>query len=894
MKHDIKRLLLASTLLMGLQSQAHAQETASTPAPADPAGEDGAIIVTGSRLTTNLEQAAPIVSVSQADLALSGQVNIENVLKELPQLLPGTTAASNNPGDATATANLRGLGSARTLVLVNGRRYISYDVNQIVDLNSIPTALIERVDVVTGGKSAVYGSDAVTGVVNFVTKQDFEGVQANANYRITGKGDGGTFNGGLLAGKNFAEGRGNVTLYGEYLDRKAIKQADRSYTSTASDGGATEIPEGLLVTVDGQNAVVFNEDGSYRPYMGDSYNYAPENYMQVPQKRILLSAQAHYDVNDSLTLYAEGQYVHNRIKQQLAPTGLSGGFLVDIDSSFLASDTQALLSSYDIGNGYAPAYIYRRLTELGNRYAITTANAYRGVLGGRGTISGDWDFDLYGSYAETRRVKRQYGGVSSSRVQQALLTTYDGSGNLVCADASNGCVPLNLFGEGNISDAAADFISIDTVTRYKVTELVASGAVTNKRLFDLGAGPAGVAFGAEYRREHGSSTPDEALSSGDVIGWPSSQPTSGGYNVKELFAEIEVPILADRPFVDRLTFNGAARYSNYSTAVNSVGTFSAGLVYAPVRDFSLRGQFSRAVRAPTINELYYGESQSYGYVTDPSLGASYPTYTTTGGNANLREETATTYTFGAVVQPQAVPGLSASVDYYHIKIDDFITTPGSSNILAACYGTADNGYTPYDTSYCSLIERNSGDGSITNIQDNLANSGGVKTDGIDFEVRYGFPISLGKDDSRLDLQLGGTRLLNWKYQPIASVSDLVVDCAGRFGLRCSNVYAKWRLNGRVSWSSKASTVSLAWRHLSPVHDDDNSTDYEVERIKAYDYFDVATAFRVADRFTWTLGMNNMFDKKPPIVGTNQDQANTYPSTYDVYGRTFFTSLVVSL
>ena len=926
MTSEMKRLLLASTLLMGLPAVAHAQ------ASADAEPEGGAIVVTGSRLSNpNLEQAAPIMAVSAKEIALTGQVNVENILKDLPQILPGATAASNNPGGGVATADLRGLGAARTLVLVNGHRYVSYDTNQIVDLNTIPTALIERVDVVTGGKSAVYGSDAVTGVVNFITKQDFEGVQANANYRLTGDGDGAQYNGGLLVGKNFAEGRGNITIYGDYMRRKSILQSARSYTSIAqtddgegglTGGGSSSIPAGRIA-LDGSN-YKFGQDGSTSAYTSaDAYNYASENYLQVPQKRALFSAQAHFDVSDHLTIYGEGQYIHNRVKNQLAPTPLTGTFSLDTDSSFLSADTQSLLGSYDTdGDGYTSASVYRRLSEVGNRISNLDSKAYRGLIGARGEISGDWSYDAYFSYSRTKQVEHQYGNVSASRVQQALRTTYDADGNLVCSDTSNGCVPLNIFGAGNISQEAADFISIDTVNRSTITEKVVSGAITNNNLFDLGAGPAGLAIGGEYRSEHGSFDPDEALASGDVIGFNGSEPISGGYNVKELFAEFNVPLIADKPFIDRLEFNGAARYSYYSTAAKSVGTFSGGLVWAPIKDVSLRGQFSRAVRAPTVNDLYSGNAQNFETATDPCATATALTNANlnascvssgipanlvgteynggdsqidsyNGGNTSLREETANTWTFGTMIQPRFIPGLSLTVDYYHIKIDNYITAAGTSNIISACYGTAANGWTPYDTSYCSMLPRDANSYTITGAADNLSNSGGVKTDGIDFDMQYAVPLAFGvHDSSKLTLRFSGTRLMNFTFKPIAALSDLTVECAGKFGLLCGNVYAKWRLNGRATWSTEGKTLSLAWRHLSPVKDDDGSTTYSVERIKAYDYFDLTAQIDVAKRFTWNIGMNNMFNRKPPILGDNQEQANTYPTTYDVYGRTFFTGITV--
>lgn len=924
-----KRLLLASTLLVGMPSAVHAQDASKNDAP-DNSGE--AIVVTGSRLSNpNLERAAPIMNVTAKDLEVTGQVNVEAILKELPQVLPGATAASNNPGGGVATADLRGLGTTRTLILVNGRRYVSYDSSQIVDLNTIPMALLDHVDVVTGGRSAVYGSDAVSGVINFVTKQNYEGLETNANYRLTGYDDGGTFNTYVLAGKNFADGRGNITIYADYIKRSAIKQSARSYTAvTQTDdgaggltaGGSGSIPAGRFVV--GGSAYKFTQDGGYSAYTSpdDLYNYASENYLQVPQTRKMINLQAHYEVSDAVDLYAEGQFIKNNVKNQLAPTPATGSFSIDTDSSFLSSSTQSLLSGYDTdGDGYTTVSLYRRMVEVGDRISDLDSTAVRGVLGARGELGKGWNYDAYFSYARTHQVEHQYGNISRSRLQQALLTTYDSSGNLVCSDTSNGCVPIDVFGAGNISSDAASFIAITTRNASTIVEKVASAAITNNELFDLGAGPAGIAFGAEYRSEHGSYNPDAELSSGDVIGFNASEGLSGGYNVKELFTEVDVPVLADKPFIHRLDVNAAYRFSYYSTAAKAVSTYSFGTVWAPIADISLRGQYSRAVRAPTVSNLYSGQSQSYEAATDPcttstatsnanlnasclangvstsAIGTSYDGGSTQiesyiGGNPDLREETADTYTLGAVFEPTFLPRFSLTVDWYKIKIANYITSAGTANIISACYGTSANNWTPYDTSYCSLLPRDS-TGTISGAIDYLSNSGGVKTSGVDFEARYWFPVNLGKSgDNRIDLRLSGTHLNSWTFTPVAAISDLTVNCAGKFGLLCENVYAKWRLNGRATLQSGDTTVSLAWRHLSPVNDDDDSTDYTVEHIKAYDYFDLSASLLVAKKFTWQLGVNNLFNRKPPVLGDNQEQSNTYPSTYDVYGRTFFTGVTI--
>jgi iron complex outermembrane recepter protein len=906
------------------------QDAAPASGPTQP--ESGEIVVTGSRLSNPaLAQAAPLTVISAKEIAETGKLTVEDILNTYPQLVPTTSGASNNPGGGQANLDLRGLGAERTLILVNSRRWIPADTTQVVDVNTIPTALLERVDIVTGGRSAVYGSDAISGVVNFVTKQDFEGIQGNAAYRINQAGDGGTANLNLLVGHNFADGRGNITLYGDYTRRKSILQSARSYTQTTytddgngglTAGGSGTIPAGRFA-ING-SSYKFTDGGGYSSYGStDAYNYASENYLQVPMKRSTIFGQAHFDLDEHFKFYGEGSYVNTRVKNQLAPTPFTGTVSVQTDSPYLSSATQQLLAGTDTdGDGYTSLNLYRRVNEVGDRISSDNIHSWRALGGVKGQITGDWNYDTYFSYAHTRFVETQYGNISRSRLLQALDTTYDSGGNLVCVDQSNGCVPANVFGANTLSSAAVNFISVTTRNQSDVTEEVANASVTNDHLFDLGlgGGSAGLAFGFEWRREHGSYSPDAELSSGDVVGFNASDAVGGGYNVKEEFIEMDVPLLGDRPFIHKLGLTGAFRHSDYSSNAGSVNTFSVGGVYSPIPDISFRAQYSTAVRNPTIYDLYAGASQGYYSATDPCttatatsnaslaasceatgvpaslLGTSYDGGNAqiegySGGNSTLKAEKSKTFTLGTVLQPHFIPRLSLTVDYYHIKVDNYITTIGVSNLLRACYGDASNGYTPYDSSYCSALKR--GSDYVITATNTLENSGGLKTRGVDFEANYTQPLSfgiLGAKQSSLALRLGGTRLIQFAFNPLTSVPDLVVNCVGKFGLTCGNPYAKWRLNGRVTWNTGPMSLSVDWRHLSPVHDDDDTTVYSVERIKAYDYFDLTASFNVMKKFTWTVGVNNIANKKPPILGDNQEQSNTYPSTYDVYGRAFFTSV----
>ena len=332
------------------------------------------------------------------------------------------------------------------------------------------------------------------------------------------------------------------------------------------------------------------------------------------------------------------------------------------------------------------------------------------------------------------------------------------------------------------------------------------------------------------------------------------------------------------------------------------------------------------MRAPTVANLYRGSAQDFPTATDPCtlavavtnanlrasciatgvpaslLGTAYDggstqIQTVTGGNAALREETSETYTAGIVLQPTFLRGFSFTADYYKIKIANYIASAGTANLIRACYGDATNGYTAYNASYCASLPRDANSYAITDAVNTLSNTGGVKTRGVDFEARYGLPLAFGafgSGTSRLDFRFSGTRLIAFDYNPLAAIPDLTLNCAGKFGISCGNPYAKWRLSGRTTYATGPLTVSVLYRHLSAVRDDDDTTTYSVERIKPYDYFDLTAAFDVKPGFTFSVGVNNMFNRKPPILGDNQEQANTYPSTYDPYGRAFFMSTSVKL
>ncbi|GGB29288.1 TonB-dependent receptor [Sphingomonas metalli] len=969
---------------------------AAVPAAQDDAGAGSEIVVTGSRIARpDLEGTSPIAVVSSQDIALkAASANIENVLNDLPQVTATTSSTSNNPGGGVATVNLRGLGSQRTLVLVDGRRYMSYDVSQVVDLNTIPASLISRVDVVTGGQSAVYGSDAIAGVVNFVLKRDFSGVELGSSYRVTERGDAQIWDINGTMGANFDDNRGNVTLFVDYLKRKPTFAGQRDFSRNAlSDnqdgsapfaaGGSGSVPQGRILLQNqtaqvggsttpvvlnpGLNArlnngcatsntiyQVFTPAGASTCYTAaDGYNFNPVNYLQVPQERFLVSAMGEYEINEHFRPYFEAQFANNRVNTQLAATPISNGtpfgsgttgpISIQTNSPYLSAALRTALTAYDQnevtctgtapnqtcapaatrGDGYVRANFNYRTTQLGGRLNQDERNAFRIVTGMKGDIGAGFSYDGYYMYARTKNSQRQDGNVAIDRFLAGVQTSFDAAGNLQCASASAraaGCVPVNIFGLNRLSPEAITYIGIGATNLEQYTTQVASFVVTNPSLVDFGAGGVGLAVGAEWRNEAGSVTPDEYLSSGNVAGFNPGQPTAGSYSVREFFGELRVPLLTDT-IIHRLELNAAARASHYSNAPGNVFTWSAGGQLAPIRDLTFRGQYQKAIRGPSVNELFLGNTVSFNgnadqcglakALTNTQLnticraqfaaagapaslignagiqGTDVNPLTFTGGNRNLREEEARTYTFGGVFQPSFIPRFSVTVDYYNIKIDGYIGSVPTDTIGSLCFDK-------FNQTYCNLITRNSS-GQIDSFASTLQNTGGLKTSGIDITAGYTQPLGaiLGTDNARLGFSFSGTRLLNLKLTPVIG-EDTVISCAGRFGAQCGVPTPKWKHTLRTTLGIGDIAGSLQWRYIGKARDDDDATLYGSETIKGYSYFDLTATFDATETFQMNVGVSNLFDKTPPLSastqqGGNGEQSNTFPTLYDVLGRAFFVS-----
>jgi iron complex outermembrane receptor protein len=906
----------------------------------------GDIVVTGSRIAvSDYRSNSPLSTTDAEELRLQGTVNIEDALVEIPQATPGVSSTNNNGSNGTTTVNLRGLGDVRTLVLVDGKRWIPSGTTGVVDLNTIPVALIRRVEVVTGGASAVYGSDALGGVVNFIFNDRFEGFQVDANSQITERGDGFVGDANLTVGGSFAEGRGHVTLWGGYTRREAIFQGDRAFSRFAlapnrtddgliRSGSTTAFPANITLSAvanrpidtDGDSIVSFGPNGAL---VGEAsiFNTNPINYLQVPQERWNAGAMFRYELSDSIEAFGRFAYSNNRVSTQLAPSGtFFASFFINPDNPFLPPAT---INALRIEAGPAGVDANGNIrTQIGYRFASPrksdfSRSAYQLQGGLRGDFGGSWRWEVFGQYARTEQQTVLTGDGNLGQIQQALLVR-NVNGTPQCINPAGGCVPLNIFTNdpSRISPEALRFISLDlgiqATTEQSVFGASLSGDLGRFRS-PLANNPIGVAVGVEYRDERSRYIPDANYAAGRSAGFGSQAVVIGDFNVKEIFGEIRIPLVENVPFIRSLTFEGGYRFSDYSTAAGSVETFKAGGDWAPVEDIRFRGLYQRAVRAPNINELFQPQVETAVTGNDPCAGpnpaASRELCEATGvpagrygavplppagqfqgfagGNPNLNVETSDTYTIGVVLQPRFLPNFNFTADYYSVRIDDAIEplAGGAQNALNACYLTLRD----VDSIFCQQILRDPVNGSLfggneTGVYATLVNTGRIETKGVDFSMNYAVPVGANR------IRLNATATYVDSFIRQGAVGLPANECAGRFGAVCNGIIPRFKTASRISFDGGSYLASIRWRHLGPAELDrialgtDANGRAPVERFGAYDYFDLDISIDVTQAFSLNMGVSNLFDREPPIFGLDVGgagaTANTYPGTYDALGRMF--------
>ncbi|MCL6698070.1 TonB-dependent receptor [Sphingomonas sp. NSE70-1] len=979
---------------------ASAPETELALNPSPEAGQEvtDTIIVTGSRIPRpNLTAVSPVTVVGYDEVEFQGATMVEELLNRLPQVAPSQGAFISNGSTGTSTVDLRNLGAERTLVLVNGRRLAPGDAfSAEPDINIIPTTLLERVEILTGGASSVYGSDAIAGVVNFIMNTDLDGFRIDGQASVfqhdnrdeAGLGDaldaagfvhpeGNRVDGGrqsidLAYGTGFLDDRGHVTLYGGYRKTSELRQDARDYSACTADveddletlrcGGSTVSYPGSFFTRFSLNGpLTIGPDRTFEPGL-ILFNFAPWNFYQRSGRRWTGGGFADVEISDAFKPYAEVMYMNDRTLAQIAPSGnFQDTRNINCDSPLL-SDQQRSLVCFD-GNfvGQNPVFdddgnlveirgspipftdpvsgatyfkgnlaVQRRAVETGGRQADIRHKNLRLVGGVKGDPVRGISYDASYVFQRAKSDTTQKNYLSATRLGRALDVVLDPStGAPVCRSVLTGedpaCVPWDIFALGAVTPESTEYLSIPGSTAGEVKEQIANINAT----VELGEWGIQIPWadeapslnvGAEYRKDNLDYVPDEVTQSGDLAGAPMDPEVHGSTSVKELFAEARIPILTDR-LVRRLAIEAGYRMSWYKAGDSSFSTssYKVALDLTAVDGVRLRLSQQRAVRAPNIIELFSPTAEDAFFI-DPCAGLSpdatvqeceltglpaslygqvlevpplgfFAYNSKIGGNLDLYEETARTRAAGLVLEPRFLPNFNATVDWWQIRLEDAVAKVDGDTIMGNCIGTG-------DPAFCERIHRDA-EGSLWLSEEGFIdarnfNIGSIKIQGIDVGVNY-----------RHDLGRIGTASLEFtgsyldKFVIDNGGTSTPFDCAGHHGYGCFEPVPKWRHIARLTWEGRQGiTVSASWRYTSKLTfraypDFDPIPPPEVPD---QSFFDLATIFRVEPHYSLRLGVNNIFDREPPLVLFCNDatcNGNTFPQWYDPLGRYFFAGFTLN-
>jgi outer membrane receptor protein involved in Fe transport len=961
-----RRQLLATTLLVSagtFAAPASAQDTSTAVASAAQSSEEdgtstsadgsptegGEIVVTGSRIARpELEAATPVQVLSSAAIEQQGSPNVADILSELPAVGIGSTRTNTNfstIANGVSTIDLRNLDEKRTLVLQNGRRIVAgIGGTSSVDVNNIPIDLLERIEIITGGASAVYGSEAVAGVVNFILRNDFEGVRVRAQAGVTDEGDNPRQLIAVTGGYNFGDDRGNITLSGQYDRDEGLRSRNRAISRNDVPFRSSFTPQGRFFAGDSN----FTYDQANNLQVGfvngvNGFNRNAERYIAVPLERYLANGLAHFDFTDSISLFAEGSYAKAKSRSRLEP------YAFDNSDARLPDGT--ILPGLSIDNPFVPTVIRnaaiaagedtigftKRFVGVFDRSNRADREFYRIVAGLRGSFLEDWKWEAYYNRSQTQESTASETGLRD-RLYYAL-DVINLNGQPACRDAAArtaGCRPFNVFGFDSASPEARAYVTnngqlstYESTVRQEVFAANVSGS-----LFNLPGGELGVAAGLEHRKEKSRELYDDETQAGNTLSNALTD-TVGEYDVTEAYGEVVVPILADRPFFEYLGLEAAARYSDYST-VGGVWSYKIGGDWAPTRDIRFRAVYARASRAPNIGELFAGASQTFpSGLTDPCEGVTATStravdaYCRTipgiaqqiasrgvfqyddnldrqsiegedSGNTDLDEERAKTLTAGVVLTPRFLPNFSLTVDYFQIKIKDAITLVPRQVTIDECAASA--GTSPL----CDLIVREvvgtprpRTPGTVFQVDSFPVNAASIETRGIDVGARY--RTNLGAD-SRIDLAVQYTYLDRLTLQPLEGLpvenNRGQLDGDGRLG-------AGFKHKANASATFTNGPFSFNWRtvYLSDIKDtlgpdEDSPLGDETNSVDDYWYHDIQARFTVGDarRLEFYVGVDNLFDKKPPVINQNGASnitgTETAADTYDPFGRNFYAGVSV--
>lgn len=975
-----RRLALSASALPVLMIAAMGTANAQSASADNESTEVEEIIVTGSLIRRpNNMAVSPIVTLDTAAIKEAGTVNLNDALNQVPSFTTSGNAATGGQGSGgRATISLHGLGPNRNLILLDGKRLPISDVNGNVDINIIPESIIGGIDVITGGASAVYGSDAMSGVVNFKTVRAFDGVRLDTQYNISERGDAGKFNASMAFGSKFDDDRGSVVAAFSFTDQQPMQGTARDFfkdkVPSSFIGTGTFVPSatnaptaaaiqsvfstyGITGTRNPLLNLGFNNDGSLFVQTG-AVNYRGANgtngyaliggnvRMPVGQQLQVLNAldrktafiKADYDLTPDLTAYGQFLYVDLTVNTE------SGGSLtqfptlttIPVTNPFIPADLRSVLASR--ANPTATFNWNGRYVGVPDKNWDENYNVQQYILGLKGDISDSWSFDLYGSYDQSKHTQTMHNAVLKSQVQR-LLSAADGGASL-CAGG------FNPFGDANaraLSPACVSFITKNAISVEHLGQTQVQGQV-NGELFDFGAGPAQIALLANYRKNTYSFSPDSDLTAfsgfapgGNIEGVVNTLPLAKtGISVKEIAAQIDVPLISDKAFIKELAIGAAGRISDYS-ATGSVKSFEFDGRWRPVNELLIRGSYQRAVRAPNIGELYSPAQGTQLVIGTPPAALGDPcdvrstartganasqvaalcvaqgvpaaaissyqfpttaTGQTVSGNLSLTPETANTFNVGAVYNTPSGSGLfgdfSVSVDYYNIKIKNVISPVPGLSVLNKCYNL-DGSNSSYSASneYCQLVRRD-GTGQITTVATPFLNLGAVETDGVEAQIHWGLPARFFSESGKVyvDSAIGWLNNYNVQLLPGASFLDYTGISSG--GAQPNSVpprvTPKWKALTTFGYKSDVVGMGLRWRYQGAVKDASFVlTPNNVQLgVKAYNIFDLFGTVKINDKMEFRAGVNNLMDKGLPFVASSQ--ISTDPALYDLIGRSYYMGL----
>ncbi|QDF66740.1 TonB-dependent receptor [Shewanella sp. SNU WT4] len=829
------------------------------------------IEVTGSRIQrADMETASPVTTIDAATIKASGATSIDEVL----QKMTATGGAMTNPGvnngsNGNASINLRGLGSQRTLVLVNSRRMVNSGTGaaSTVDLNTIPVSMIKRVEVLKDGASAIYGSDAVAGVVNIILVDDFEGFEMNLQNGISGQGDAEEMSFDITLGANFD--RGNVVMGMQYMDRGSASMSDRGFSEcpilerNAAGGGRETFCGGSAYSAyghiwgpDGRDELQGGADGSWHEFAdADRYNYSSTSYLYTPMQRLNLTALANYQLTDDTKLFAEGMFTKRWSSQQMAPQPI----WTDTFEYKEAMGNSLLAHGYKYGDSLDYG---RRMTDIGNREFSQVVDTARVVLGLDGELNNGWNWDASVNYGRNDSVDRLANLVNMGSINEGI---------------ENGT--FNPLDQNSWSRESLGG-SIYTELNSGGSEMFIVSANIDGELMELPAGYLGFAAGIEHRKESAWFIPDSLTSQG-LANDPKVEPTSGEYDVNEAYLELAIPLLSDLPFAQQVDLSAAVRAFEYST-FGMDSTWKLGLTWRLVDDLMLRGVASTAFRAPSVDELYGGESPSFDKVEHP-VGQEQAEVTR-GGNPNLTPEEADILTAGFVYSPGWFDGFSMTADYYNIKVTNSIALVDSQYIVDQCMDAQGN---PINgaTALCKSADIKMGPGNRIIFNNQLQNIGAENTSGVDINLAYTFE-ALG-----LDWRTGLDTTILLENESI--ILDQAIDYAG-FITAGNGGFAKYKSNFSLGVQSDEWTANYEARYIDGMDSYAcvaDATKCVAPTTGSVMYHDISASYFLPHGWKVSGGVNNLFDKAPPYYTGNND-SNTDPYTYDTLGRYFY--LQVSL